>query len=153
MGSKQSRIQDKINHMGSRKRGRGAGIEPPMAAAPPIGQRRPKPLLHPAPPLPLPCSSSRRRTGVPVGRRALQATGAPHHRLDGLHQPPSLEGRRIRRQWLPLLAAPPIHQLEEAEDAREEDRREALPPNRRACTHLVATTPSMAATAVSTRGG
>jgi hypothetical protein len=86
------------------------------------------------------------------GRR--QPIGHPpcHRRLDGLHQPPSLEDRRIRRQCLPLLEAPP-HQLEEAEERREEERREALPPNRRGCTHLVATTPSMAAMAASTRGG
>ena len=42
--------KSKIYRMESRERGRGAGTKPPMAATPPLGQGRPKTLLHPAPP-------------------------------------------------------------------------------------------------------
>jgi hypothetical protein len=41
--------KSKLYRMGSREKGSGAGMEPPMAAAPPPGQRRHKPLLHTAP--------------------------------------------------------------------------------------------------------
>jgi hypothetical protein len=38
--------KSKLYRMGSREKGRGAGMEPPMAATPPPGQRHHKPLLH-----------------------------------------------------------------------------------------------------------
>lgn len=63
-----------------------------MVAAPTIGQRRTKPLLHPAPPLPLPCSSSRRSIVAPVDsfmRASAASCPCPRPSRSSLLSPPS----------------------------------------------------------------